>query len=81
MKMARQIKGGSSWKKKEKGSINSRTGLFDIVKNTFRLNYPKSVARLSSRIPLERAEYSEVMANQTRVKAAEAQLRRTQMLQ
>jgi hypothetical protein len=79
--MARQIKGGSSWKKREKGSVNSRTGLFGIVKNTFRLNYPKSAARLSSRIPLERAECSEATASQTRIKAAEAQLRRTQMLQ
>jgi hypothetical protein len=81
MKMARQIKGGSSWKKREKRSINARTGLFVIVKKTFRLGYLKSAVGLSSRIPLERAEYLEVSANQTRVKTAEAQLRRTQMLQ
>jgi hypothetical protein len=81
MKMARQIKGGSSWKQKEKGNINSRTGLFGIVKNVFRPNYSKSVARLSPHTTLKRTRDLEVTADQARVEAAEVQLRRTQILQ
>jgi hypothetical protein len=81
MKMARQIKGGSSWKQKEKGNVNSRTGLFGIVKTVLRPNCSKSVARLSPHATLKGTKDPEVTADQVRVEVAEVQLRRTQTLQ
>jgi len=80
VRMARQIKSEPCWKQEEKRNITSRTSLFSIVKNVFRPNHSKSAENILSYIRAGKAENSEVIAIQTKVEAAEAQLRRVQMV-
>jgi hypothetical protein len=81
IRMARQIKNKSCCEQVEKRNITSRTSLFGTVKNVFKLNHSKSAENIPSYVTAGKSENSEVIAIQTKVEAAEAQLRRVQMVQ
>lgn len=78
--MARQIKNRSCCDQVEKRNITSRTSLFGIVKNVFKLNHTRSAGNFPSYGTAGKSENSEALAIRTKVTVAEAQFRRVQMV-
>jgi hypothetical protein len=81
VRMACQVKNKSCCDQVEKRNITSRTSLFGIVKNVFKLNHSRSVGNFPSYRTAGKSENSEVLAIRTKVTIAEAQFRRVQMVQ
>ena len=81
IRMARQIESESCCEQIEKRNITSRTSLFGIVKNAFKLSHTRSAGNFPSYSTAGKSENSEVLAIRTKVTIAEAQFRRVQMVQ
>ena len=81
VRMACQVKNKSCCDQVEKRNITSRTSLFGIVKNVFKLSHTRSAGNFPSYSTAGKSENSEVLAIRTKVTIAEAQFRRVQMVQ
>lgn len=77
----RQTRNEPSWKQKEKGNIASRTSVFGIVRNIFKLNHAKSEENVPSYITKGKDGASEVIANRRAIEISEALVRRARSVQ
>lgn len=79
--MACQAKNKSCCEQIERKNITSRSGLFGIVKNIFKLNQTRSTANIPLNNAARRAETYQKILIQTQIGAAQAQVKRLQMVQ